>query len=102
MLCDDVLLDIVEFEVPFGVALCSSGMCESVNNICKADVVPVVEEIIVKERASYKAVLVDFDLEGPFEEVRDQETELCDCEAVLENRCLPVLYKLLCCLSFRT
>ena len=47
--------------------------------------VPVVKEIIVKERAAYEAVLVNFDLKCLLEEICYKETELRDRYAVFEN-----------------
>ena len=64
--------------------------------------VPVVKEIIVKERAAYEAVLVNFDLKCLLEEICYKEAELCNRYAVFENSSLSVLGKLLHGLRFGT
>ena len=102
MLCNDVSLDIIELKIPVRILECNSRMCESVNAFGSALYMPVVKEIIVKESASDKAVLINIDLKRSLKEMCYEETELCDCEAVLENRCLPVLCKFFSCLSFLT
>ena len=77
VLGDDVSLEIVETEISLSILSCSSRMCETVNSSARNSLVmPVVKEIIVKECASYKAVLIDADLKCSLEEVRHKETEL--------------------------
>ena len=77
VLGDDVSLEIIKSEVPLGILSCCCGVCKSVNSSSGYGlVVPVVKEIIVKERTSDKAVLIETDLESSLEEMSHKETIL--------------------------
>lgn len=85
VLLDDILLHIVETKVSVGISHGNSGMCKAVKTFSSTLNVPVVEEIVVKKGASYKAVLIDIDLKCSLEEIRNEETVLCNRYAVIEN-----------------
>ena len=102
MLCDDVLLDVVKLKISAGIGGCYRCVCETVETSGLILDVPVVKEVIVKERAAYEAVLINFDLKCLLEEICDEEAELRNGYAMFENRSLSVLGKLLHGLRFRT
>ena len=103
MLGDDISLDIVKSEVPVSIPHGNTGVGKSVDSSARNIlVVPVVKKIIVKERASYKAVSVHFDLKCSLKEMCEKKAVLGNCKAMLENSCLTMLNKCLHHLSFRT
>ena len=70
-------------------------MSESVKSSGLVLDMPVIEEIIMKECASYQAVLIYVYLKCPLKEISHKETIFRDCHAVLENSSLAMLYVIL-------
>ena len=73
---DDVRFEFIDVEITAGVAPGGSRVGEAVDPVLGIRVVPVVKEIIVKERTSDKAVLIETDLESSLEEMSHKETIL--------------------------
>jgi hypothetical protein len=77
-------------------------MCKSVKALGSTLNVPVIEEIIMEESASYKAVLINVDLEDPLEGMSNKKAVFSDCQTMVKYGSMTVLGKILHYLSFRT
>ncbi len=95
VLSDDVLFYIVKIEIPVGVPKCPAGMRKTVKPVVFVLLMPVIEEIIVEERSSYKALPVDFLMKDLLDRSGDKERELGNRNGMLEYGGRPVLGKLL-------
>ena len=96
VLGDDILLDIVELIIPLCIPESSTRMCEAVQSVRRIRIVPVIEEIVVQECASYKARLVDLKTgETSLYRISKEKAELGYGNTVLKNRSCTVLGKLL-------
>ena len=96
MLGDYVLLDLIELIILLSVLKSSARMRKTVQSVRRIRIMPVIKEIVVQERASYKARLVDLKTgETSLYRISKEKAELGYGNAVLKNGSCTVLGKLL-------
>ena len=97
---DYILLYGVHIEITFCVPPGNARVSKPVDLMCENRLVPVVQEIVVKESSSYQALAVHLDVQGLLQEVRHQQRELGNGHTMFEHGSRPVLHELFCLLSF--
>lgn len=84
---NDVCLGMIQRYVCLGIIQSTPGMVESVELMAFVRFVPVIEEVIVEQCATYKALSVAFEMQ----QLNQLQAEISDCQTMEQNRGISML-----------